>query len=244
MLFKNRFKNTMRHVWDVVYPPCCLACGDLVQENGTICAECWGGINFIADPQCEICGLPFEFAATDGNLCGACLQQLPVFSKARAVFSYDDVSRKIITSFKYSDKIEPQAVYAKWMARVGKEMLEEADIIMPVPLHRVKLLLRKYNQAALLAKELARISGKKIMVSALLRKKHTKAQAGFSRQNRLKNITGAFVINKKYLDKIAGKKILLIDDVMTTGATVTECSKILLKAKVARVEVLTLAKRG
>lgn len=166
----------------------------------------------------------------------------PYFTKARAVFIYDDKSAHMVTSFKYSDRLESRASYARWMARVGTEMLQEADYLIPVPLHFRKLLSRQYNQAALLATTLGKISGKKVLVNGLLRHKNTVTQASFNRRIRLQNIRGAFKVNPKFIDVLQDKNILLIDDVITTGATADECAKILLKAGAARVEVLTLAK--
>ncbi len=219
-----------------------MVCFGNIHENGSICAKCWEKVNFISNPQCEICGLPFDFAAANGSVCAECIREQPKFSKARAVFLYDDASRAMITSFKYKDRIENRIAYAKWMARVGADMLSDADFLIPVPLHFGKLLVRKYNQAGILAHELAKISGKRIIVTGLIRRKYTKTQAGFNRRLRFKNIGGAFKVNPQYQSIFNDKKILLIDDVITTGATANECAKILLKAGAAKVEVLTLAK--
>lgn len=241
-MLKSLIRPTTNRLLDILYPPLCIACRGNVHENGNICAKCWGDISFISDPQCNICGFPFDFEISKGTICPGCMQNEPSFSKSRSVFLYDEASRGMITSFKYNDIIENRAAYARWMARVGADMLNEADLIIPVPLHFSKLVLRKYNQAALLAHELAKIVHKQVLVSAITRKKYTKPQAGFSRKARFKNISGAFKVNPKYISILKDKKILLIDDVMTTGATAEECTKTLLKEKVARVEVLTLAK--
>ncbi len=241
-MLKTKIKPAINKLLDIIYPPRCIACGDNVHENGTICAKCWGEINFISDPQCQICGFPFDFKVEGNPICAGCIDEKPKFSKARAVFLYDDASRRMITSFKYNDRIENRVAYARWMARVGAEMLADADYIIPVPIHFAKLLLRKYNQAGLLALEIAKISGNKVLVNALIRKKYTRKQAGLNRRLRFENISGAFKINQKYAAILKDKKILLVDDVITTGATADECAKILLKAKVAKVEVLALAK--
>ena len=241
-MLKSLLKPIANRLLDVVYPPLCMACGDNISENGSICAGCWADINFISDPQCEICGFPFDFEAQEASVCGRCIAVKPSFSKTRAVFVYDDTSSKMVTSFKYSDRTENRVAYAKWMMRVGEEMLREADFIVPVPLHIGKLVLRKYNQAALLAGELGKMTCGKVLQAALIRKKYTKTQATFSYKARFKNISGAFKVNPRYINMLKNKKILLIDDVITTGATAEECAKILKKAKVARVEVLTLAK--
>jgi len=241
-MLKTLIKPSAKRLLDIIYPPHCISCGDSVSQNGTICAHCWGDINFITDPQCYICGFPFDFEALEGSVCAGCTKNPPRFAKARSVFLYDDASRKMITSFKYNDRIENRAAYARWMARVGADMIREADFIIPVPLHFFKLLIRKYNQAALLSHELAKIVDKKVLARAIIRKKYTKTQAAFSHKGRFKNIGGAFKINPKYQQILHGKKILLVDDVITTGATADECAKVLLKAGVERVELLTLAK--
>ncbi len=240
-MLKTKIKPAAVKLLDLIYPPRCISCGSSITEHGNICGKCWDDINFISDPQCRICGFPFEME-TEATLCAGCIQEEPHFSKARAVFLYDDASSKLITSFKYNDRIENRAPYARWMARAGAEMLHDADYIIPVPIHFGKLLLRKYNQAGLLALGVAKIAGRKVLVNALIRKKYTKKQAGLNRKIRFKNISGAFKVNPKYASILKDKKILLIDDVITTGATADECAKILRKAKVAKVEVLTLAK--
>jgi ComF family protein len=235
-------KPAAKHLLDIIYPPHCISCGDIVSENGNICPDCWGDINFITDPQCEICGFPFDFEVMAGSICAGCAKKPPSFSRARAVFLYDDASSSMVTSFKYSDRVENRAAYARWMARVGRDIITEVDFIIPVPLHFFKLLTRKYNQAALLSHEIARIADKEVLARAIIRKKYTKTQAAFSHKGRFKNIGGAFKINPKYQQILYGKKILLVDDVVTTGATADECAKVLRKAGVERVELLTLAK--
>jgi ComF family protein len=241
-MLKTKLKPVLNHLLDIIYPPRCISCGDNVHENGSICAKCWSDINFITNPQCNICGFPFDFEVSADALCSGCIKTKPSFSKARAVFIYDDASYNMIKSLKYHDKTENCAAYARWMSRVGSEMINDTDIIIPVPIHFSKLILRKYNQAALLAHGLAKTSNKKILSNAIIRKKNTKSQAEFSYKERFNNIKGAFKINSEYLDALKNKNRLLIDDVITTGATVEECTKMLLRAKVAKVEVLTLAK--
>lgn len=241
-MFNAKIKPVANRLLDIIYPPRCIMCMGNVHENGNICATCWGDVNFISDPQCELCGFPFDFDTQIELICAGCMKEKPRFAKARAVFLYDDASRKMITSFKYNDRTENRTAYARWMARVGADMLKDADILVPVPIHFGKLFLRKYNQAGILAQELVKISGGRCILNALIRKRYTKTQAGFNRNLRFKNIKGAFAVNQKHLSKLQNKKILLIDDVITTGATAEECTKILLKAGVAKVEVLTLAK--
>ena len=241
-MFKTIIRPVAKRLLDIVYPPHCISCGVDIDKNGNVCAKCWGDISFITDPQCNVCGFPFDFEMQEGSICAGCTKNMPHFSKARAVFLYDDSSYRMITSFKYNDRVENRLAYARWMVRAGAGMLHEADLIIPVPLHFFKLIMRQYNQAALLAHELAKIVDKQVLANAITRKKYTKTQAVFSHKGRFKNIKGAFQINPKYQNLIANKKILLVDDVITTGATANECAKILLKSGAGRVELLTLAK--
>ncbi len=236
-------KSTSKNLLDVIYPPICIVCGNSVYEHGSICSKCWECINFISDPQCQICGFPFDFQVIEGAICAGCAYKKPYFSKARSVFLYDENSQKIITNFKYRDKTEYSSFFSRWMVRIGSNMLDECDFIIPIPLHPLKLFLRKYNQASLIANELHKHSKKKVLYNAIIRIKYTTKQASLVRKNRFKNIKGAFRINKKYIKLLEGKNILLVDDVITTGATINECAKSLIKqGKVHKVEALTVAK--
>jgi ComF family protein len=227
---------------DIIYPPQCLSCRVLVGAKGNLCPTCWENIQFIADPQCDSCGVPFELDSGRNILCGQCIAKPPSYAKARAVFRYDDASRDLITGFKYSDKIYSSDDFARWMIRVGKEIIESSDLIIPVPLHRIRLFTRRYNQAALLAYSIAKHCGLPVYTNMLLRKKHTAPQASLTFKQRLINVRGAFVVNQKYIDTIADKNIILIDDVMTTGATIETCAKVLVKAGAASVNILTMAR--
>lgn len=235
---KSFFANTV----DIIYPPQCLSCRKLVGQKGNLCSDCWEGIHFLSDPQCDQCGIPFEFETGKEMLCGNCITKEPPYKKARSVFKYDDASRSLITGFKYSDKLHISDHFAKWMLRVGKEFIDEADIIVPVPLHRVRLFMRRYNQAALLSKSLGNNSGLNVCNDMLVRSKNTRPQAGLLFKQRALNVRGAFKINPKYTSYIVGKNIILVDDVMTTGATIEACAKVLKKAGAASVNVLTVGR--
>lgn len=231
----------VKHTLDVVFPPQCLGCRGRVGEVGSLCHACWEHIHFIAAPQCQTCGIPFELEAAEGMLCGECIRQPPLYDRARAVFVYDDKSAPFITSFKYGDTLHGRAFFANWMVRAGQGLLEESDVIAPVPLHRLRLFMRRYNQSALLAGALSKATGKPVWQDMLVRKKYTTPQAGLSRRARRLNVRNAFTLNPRYRQKIQAKRVLLIDDVMTTGSTVNACAKALKKAGVAQVNILTLA---
>ena len=144
---------------DAILPPRCLACGCATDATGTLCAGCWMQVRFLAEPQCACCGVPFDFEVDDGTLCGACVATRRPFVRARAAIAYDDGSRGFILAFKNGDRTDAVRTFAPWMARAGQELIADADLLVPVPLHWTRLFVRKYNQAALLAYAVARLAG-------------------------------------------------------------------------------------
>jgi ComF family protein len=232
----------MRVAIDAVLPPLCLSCGALVAEPGALCPACWERIGFLARPHCEACGHPFEIDVGEAALCGHCLAQAPLWRRARAVFRYDDCSKALVLRFKHGDRLEGAHSFARWMARAGAELVADADVIVPVPLHRFRLLARRYNQAALLAVALGKLAGKAVEPDLLLRRRRTPAQGHLNREERRRNVKGAFAVRERKLPLIAGKTVLLVDDVFTTGATVAECARVLTKAGAVSVDVLTLGR--
>ena len=229
-------------VLDAVLPPRCLACGDPVDRQGGVCPACWRGLSFIAPPFCERCGLPFGVDVLAGAECGACLMWPPPFTRARAVLVYDDASRHLVAGLKYGDQTYAAGAYGAWLARAGRDLLAEATLVAPVPLHRWRLLRRRYNQAALLGEALRRAGGPSYRPDLLLRHRPTTPQVGLSGEARHRNVAGAFRIRNKYGAAVRGARVVLVDDVMTTGATLTECARVLLRGGADRVDVLTLAR--
>ena len=227
-------------VVDALLPPRCLGCHAAVAHHGQLCAECWRALDFIEGPQCAACGLPFEFDLGSGAVCGACARARPAYAGARAVLRYDEHSRDLILGFKHADRTELAPTLAGWMARAGAALIEEADIVAPVPLHRLRLLRRRYNQAALLANAIADVGAVAALPDLLVRRRATPSQAGLSPAGRVANVRGAFGVNRAR--RARGQRVLLIDDVMTTGTTVASCARALLRARVAEVKVLTLAR--
>jgi len=227
---------------NLLFPPQCLNCKARVPDHGTLCLQCWQSVQFISDPMCDACGLPFEYDIGADALCGECLQNHPPYKKARAALTYNEHSSKLITRFKYADQTSLAKIYGDWLASAGKDLLTNTDIIIPVPLHYFRFVHRRYNQSALLAQALAKKTGIKHLPTALKRERNTKQQTGLTRRQRATNVKNAFSINTRYTAKIKNKNILLIDDVLTTGATLTQCTKALLKAGAASVNVLTLAR--
>jgi ComF family protein len=227
---------------DILLPPLCLSCDAPVTGHGTLCSGCWKGVSFIAAPYCSGCGAPFDTPVGVGQICAACLTNPPVFSTARAAMLYDDASKRLILGFKHGDRTHLTETLAGWMQRASQDYWENADILIPVPLHRWRLFKRRYNQAALLAQEIGKTTGKPVSVDGLLRLKPTPTQGHRNRKERQANVKGAFAINPRAAEHIKGKAIVLIDDVLTTGATLNECSRVLLEGGAKTVQVLTLAR--
>jgi ComF family protein len=228
---------------DVVLPPLCLACGTMVDRSQALCPACWAAQRFIVAPLCRRCGTPLESAANAGEAtCAACLAHPPRYGRARSVFCYDDASRGMILGFKHADRTQAAPAFAAWMARAGAELVAEADLIAPVPLHYRRLLRRRYNQAAMLARLIGRRAGKTVAVDLLRRRRATPSQAGLNARERRRNLAGAIAVDPRRAAALRGKKVLLIDDVLTTGATVGACARALLRAGAASVDVLTLAR--
>lgn len=235
-----------RWVLDRLLPPRCLLCGADVLTPGSLCADCWPRIRFLTPPWCATCGQPFAVPMPEETRCAACLIAPPPFACARAAFAYDIHSRPLITRLKYADRPYLAPALAGWLLRVGGPALTGADAVIPVPLPRYRLFLRRYNQAALLAVALVRAwngpSRPRLGLDWLVRTRPTPPQAGLGLQARQRNVAGAFAVRPARLPQIAGARLLLLDDVLTTGATVRECSRTLLAAGAARVEVLTVAR--
>jgi ComF family protein len=228
---------------DLVLPPRCLGCGSAVEAPGRLCAACWRTLTFLGPPQCRHCGYPLPHALPAEPLCGACAADPPGYHRARAALRYDDGSRGLILAFKHADRTDTAPAFGRWLARAGAELLADADLIAPVPLHRWRLLKRGYNQAAVLARALARESALPLVPDLLQRRRATPSQQGLSAQARLANVTPAsFRPHPWQRRRLAGRRVLLVDDVMTTGATVGACAEVLLAAGAAQVDVLTLAR--
>lgn len=233
-----------RRVLDALLPPRCLGCGVVVEEPGALCPSCWEKAAFIGQPHCARCGLPFELAPPGAAAleCAACMTEPPRFDRARAAMRYDEGARRLVLQFKHADATHAAPGYARWMARAGAELLADCDLIAPVPLHRWRLLRRRYNQSALLALALGRAAGRPVVPDLLVRRRHTPTQGRLDRAQRHANVAGAFALRPGRAAAIAGRRVLLVDDVMTTGATVAECAKVLRRAGAAAVDVLTLAR--
>lgn len=230
-----------RGLLDLAFPPLCVACRAPVTEPHGLCAACWRALAFLDGPCCLVCGYPFDFDPGAGTRCAACIARPPAFDRARSAMRYDDQSRDLILAFKRADRLELVPVLAKWLMRAGREMLEEAEIVVPVPLHPTRLWLRRYNQSALLARALARQAARASDPFLLERARRTPSQGEMaSAKARRRNVAGAFRVPRP--GAVRGKRLLLVDDVYTTGATLDACARTLKRAGAARVSVLTVAR--
>lgn len=202
----------------------------------------WDDIRFIDEPCCVCCGFPFAFDSGLEPTCGDCLTKPPVFSRARSAFVYDENSRGLVLGFKHGGRTENLSMFAAQMIRAGRNLLPDADLIVPVPLHPRRLIKRRFNQAALLAAPVARRSGLKVAAHILRRTRATPSQGEQTAKGRLRNVQGAFAVPGRYKAELKGKRVVLIDDVMTTGATLSACARTLKRAGASHIDVLTLAR--
>ncbi|HEX3664933.1 MAG TPA: ComF family protein [Rhizomicrobium sp.] len=228
---------------DFIFPPLCSICRVPVSAAHNLCGSCWSGISFLSGPLCEVCGFPFDFDAGTGTLCGACRQRHPAFDKARALMRYDDNSRNLVLALKRADRLDLVPAFARWLERTGRELLMESDLIVPVPLHYGRLWRRRFNQSALVAAQLGRRAAKPVDSLLLRRVRATPSQGEMpSASARRRNMQGAFRADGPRAGRLAGKTILLIDDVFTTGATIEACARALKRGGARRVFVLALAR--
>jgi len=235
-----RLRQIGRVVVDGVLPPRCLACGAIVDEPDALCGACWSAMTFFAPPWCAVCGLPFAYPVGDGAVCGACARQPPSFDRARAVLRYDKHSRRLVLALKHGDHTHLAGALGRWMARAGRDVMEGADIIVPVPLHWTRLAARRYNQAALLAHAVRAAGGPPVAANWLVRRRRTPSQGRLGPLARVRNVRAAFALRRGR--SVRGKRVVLIDDVLTTGATVEECARVLRRAGAVFVGVLTVAR--
>ena len=235
-------RQLSRLLVDAVLPPLCLGCNEIVATPGALCAECWSGFSFIAPPQCRRCGVPFAREIGPEAQCADCLGHPPRFRSARAALVYDERSRRIVLPFKHGDRTDMARACGSWMVRAAAELVPQAELLAPVPLHWRRLFTRRYNQAALLAGAVSRETGLRLAPDLLRRCRWTGSQAGLRGQDRRRNVRLAFDVHPGWASEVRGRGVLLVDDVLTTGATVDACVRALQQAGARHVDVLTLAR--
>ena len=223
-------------------PPTCLTCDRLVVEQGGCCAHCWNELHFIQPPICPVMGTPFSVDLGDGIQSLEAIADPPPFERLRAAVLYGKRARQLVTQLKFSDRTDLAPWMADWMRVAGKELLEASDVIVPVPLHFNRLLQRRYNQSAELARNIGKHGGLAVEPQVLVRRRRTKQQTGLSESQRQRNVAGAFWVPDEQRIALDGKRVLLVDDVYTTGATTKAATRALLRAKAKQVNVLVFAK--
>jgi len=239
---KKHIKNIGNTAVDFILPPLCPATGEMVDMLGMVDPAFWQDLNFINAPFCNKCSAPFSFEVEGADMtCGDCLETPPTYNQNRSALAYDDGSRNIILRFKHGDQTHAVKSFIPWLKQAGTDLLNAADMIIPVPLHRNRLIKRRYNQADLIGRELAQYYPETdYHPDALLRTKNTVPQGHKRAKDRKKNVFKAFETNSEY--NYEGKNILIIDDVYTTGSTLNECAKMLYRASANEVNCLTLAR--
>ncbi len=223
---------------DVVLPPQSPLLGQNVEKG----AGSWADIQFLDDPCCYICGFPFEYDMGAESLCGDCAASPPAYSRARAAFIYNEQSRQPILRFKHGGRTEGLSVFAAHMRRAGRHFWADADYIIPVPLHRSRLIKRRFNQAALLSRKIAKSVPASFEPDILFRVRDTPSQGAQTASGRRRNVQGAFHVPEKAKERLKGRRVVLIDDVMTTGATLEACARTLKRAGASYIDVVTLAR--
>lgn len=238
-------RATASHLLDLLFPPRPLDDTghdpESVQSIGMTSAA-WSRIHFIEAPFCDGCGAPLEYDLGAGDRCAACQARTPAFDHARAACLYDEHSRDLILKLKHADRTDLSGLFARWLARAVADLAPDIDAVTPVPLHRWRLLGRRYNPAAEIARPLARMKRIAYFPDAIIRKRATATQGGRSGQGRRRNVAGVFVVPPRWQARVAGKRILVVDDVLTTGATVEGCARALKSAGAAQVDVAVIAR--
>jgi ComF family protein len=238
---RSAWRHTARLALDIALPTLCVACREPVAGEG-VCATCWSKLSFIAPPFCPRLGIPFVYDPGPDMLSMEAIADPPAYARARAAVRYDDVARTLVHALKYQDRTDLAPAMGRWMARAGHELLGEADMLIPVPLHWRRAWGRRYNQSGALARVIARQTGVKLASDLLQRIRPTQQQIGLSRPQRASNVQGAFKVAPDRQSLMTGRRVVLIDDVLTSGATADACARALLRAKAASVDVLVFAR--
>ncbi|TVQ37231.1 MAG: ComF family protein [Geminicoccaceae bacterium] len=230
-------------VVDLVLPHKCAVCGTVLGHERGLCAGCWSELRFVVPPVCRSCGVPLPGAGVASPICGLCAAEAPVIQRTRAALVYDGHSRRLIVGFKHYGRLSLRPLFVGWLQRAAGELLDEADLVVPVPLHRWRLLHRGFNQAVLLAHGIAPGPEPRFVPDVLVRHRPTVSQQSLSRRERRTNVTAAaFRVAPAWRSAVVGSRVLLVDDVLTTGATLDACARVLLAAGAGAVDAVCLAR--
>ena len=226
---------------DLIYPPRCPLCGEGLAAQGGLCSACWQELAIPGEPACALCQRPFGDTMPEGTICAPCLAEPPRHDGIAAGTLYNDASRKLVLAFKHGRRIALAPLLARLIA-ARLPQLDDEWLAVPVPLHRLRLWRRGFNQSALLAREIARLSGAEVLVDGLVRRKATPVLGGLGRKARARALSGAIAVNPRRADQIKGAQVLLVDDVMTSGATSAACVSALKRAGAKKVVVACFAR--
>lgn len=242
---RARFSCGVRRAWhgfaDLVFPPVCLACQAPLDRHDALCPACWGRMHWIDAPLCPVLGLPFSYDYGPGIISPLAIANPPPFSRMRAVAGHDGVARDLVHRLKYQRRLHLARAMGGWMQRAGAPLLAEADYLVPVPLHRRRLWWRGFNQSVVLARAISVHVGVPLFAHALERTRMTSRQVGLSGKARERNVQGAFRLHEEARPHLAGKRVVLIDDVYTTGATVRAAVRALQKADIGDISVVVFS---
>jgi ComF family protein len=236
-------KGCLGKAVDAVLPRLCFSCGTPLADKGLLCAGCWSQVAFISAPTCALCGLPFDYDQGPEALCGACARRRPSYDRSRAAFRYDQASKQLVLRFKHADRVEAAATFGRWLAAAASDFKGDDVVIAPVPLHWRRLLDRRYNQAAVLAGALHRTWGcGRLQPDLLQRRIWRGSQGGLSAAQRRRNVRNAFTITARRRPLVEGRRVVLVDDVMASGATADGAARALRGAGAGAVDVVVLAR--
>ena len=239
--FTGALRGAGRVVLDAALPPLCPACRRPVADDGGLCPGCWSQLSFITPPYCERLGIPFAYDPGPGVLSMQAIADPPAYERARAAVRYDEIARTLVHALKYGDRLDLAPTLGRWMVQAGAPLLAEADALVPVPLHWRRLWWRRFNQSAALA-EVVAARAKLPVAHALARVKATRPQVGLTASERALNVQGAFRVPEAARADVKGRRLVIVDDVLTSGATIDACSRVLLRAGAAAVDVLVFAR--
>ena len=231
-----------RFVLDSLYPPVCLACEAPLADADTLCARCFTQLRPITAPLCPRLGIPFAVSIGPGALSAEAIADPPPFERARSAVVYNEVARTLVSRLKYGDRPELARFLARLMAQAGAEFWAAKPLIVPVPLHPARQFARRYNQSAELAAAVARLTGLRADTALLRRTRRTRQQVGLTREARARNVAGAFTAHPEAVKRLAGRNVVLVDDVYTTGATLKAATRALKRAGAGHIDVLTFAR--
>jgi ComF family protein len=239
---RGRARSLLRGALDVVMPPLALdgGRGAAAMQSPGLSADAWGRIVFLEAPVCDGCGAPQTYDA--GDRCAACLSSRRAFDRARAAVAYDDASRDLILKLKRADRTDLAGLFALWLSRAARDLIQDTDLVVPVPLHPLRLVARRFNQAAEIARPLARRAGLPYRPDVLIRRRDTPSQGGRSASGRRRNVQAAFAVPSRVWPNLAGRRVLLVDDVLTTGATAEACARVLKAAGASAVSLAAVAR--